>query len=175
MPPLAELANVDIESLFRQGRVAMFAGGAADGNYNSKGFTAKVAEMPMGTQHATQLYIADMGINAHTTVNKDVVFKAYAALLDAIDHWKLVPPVQQYAANLESISIPDAPGGHTPADRIQPILNSMKYAQPLRDVKNMSNYWTVMGNDLYQPILSGQTTPDKALQKAETDLNALIK
>ena len=175
VPPLAELANVDIESLFRQGRVAMFAGGAADGNYNSKGFTAKVAEMPMGTQHATQLYIADMGINAHTTVNKDVVFKAYAALLDAIDHWKLVPPVQQYAANLESISIPDAPGGHTPADRIQPILNSMKYAQPLRDVKNMSNYWTVMGNDLYQPILSGQTTPDKALQKAETDLNALIK
>jgi multiple sugar transport system substrate-binding protein len=174
VPPLAELANVDIESLFRQGRVAMFAGGAADGNYNTNGFTAKIAEMPKGTQHASFLWIADLAINAHTQKDKDVVFKAYVALLDAIDHWKVVPPVKQYAQNLDQISIPDAPGGHTPADRIPVILDSMQYARSPQLIPKMDKYYTVLTNDIYQPVLSGKTTAQAAAKQAASDLSALL-
>lgn len=174
VPPLSKLANVDIEDLFRQGRVAMFAGGAADGNYETNGFTAKIAEMPKGTQHATYLYIADLAINAHSKVDKDLLYQAYIAILDGIDHWKVVPPVKQYAQNLQDISIPDAPGGHTPADRVPVILNSMKYARAPRVVKNMTQYWTILGNDVYQPILMGQKTAQQAADQATKDLNAIL-
>ncbi|GGJ00585.1 hypothetical protein GCM10010885_07230 [Alicyclobacillus cellulosilyticus] len=176
VPPLAELANVNIEDLFVQGRVAMFAGGAADGNYKTQGFTAKIAEMPMGTQHATFLWLADLGIYAHSKVDKDTLVKAYAALLDAIDHWKIVPPVKQYAAHLDQISIPDAPGGHTPKDRIPVILDSMQYARAPRLVPNMNQYWTALTNDIYQPILSGtKDTPQQLAQKAAQDLQKALK
>ncbi|QQE77738.1 sugar ABC transporter substrate-binding protein [Alicyclobacillus sp. SO9] len=173
IPPLAQLANVNIESLYRQGRVAMFAGGAADGNYNSQGFTAKIAPMPKGSQNATFLYLANLAINAHTKKNKDVVFQAYAALLKAINHWKVVPPVKQYAKNLSQISVPDAPGGHTPQDRIPVILQSMKYARAPR--LTPTNYYTILSNDIYQPILSGSTTPQKAAQKAAKALDKAIQ
>jgi len=175
VPPLAKLANVDIEDLFRQGRVAMFAGGAADGNYDTNGFTAKIQQMPMGTTHATDLYIADLAINAHSKVPKEDLYLAYTALLDGIDHWKIVPPVKQYAANLQDIVVPGAPGNHTPSDRIQPILESLKYAKVIPVVKNMANYWNIMSNDIYQPLLLGQMTPQQAAQKAEQDLNANLK
>jgi multiple sugar transport system substrate-binding protein len=177
VPSQAELANVDIEDLFRQGKVAMFMGGAADGNYSAKGFTAKVAPIPKGTQQVTDLGVYDMAINAHTKVDKDVAFKAFVALLDGIDHWKVVPPVKQYAANLEKIEIPDAPGGHTPADRIQPILESMKHARTYQTLSNptaMQNFWNVLANDVYEPLLLGQETPAQIAKKTQADLNALL-
>jgi multiple sugar transport system substrate-binding protein len=102
------------------------------------------------------------------------VFKAYMALLDAIDHWKVVPPVKQYAQNLDQINIPDAPGGHTPADRIPVILDSMQYAQSPQVIAKMDKYYTVLTNDIYQPILSGKTTAEAAAKQAASDLNALL-
>ncbi|WAH39152.1 ABC transporter substrate-binding protein [Alicyclobacillus dauci] len=178
VPTQAELANVDIEDLFRQGKVAMFMGGAADGNYAAQGFTAKVAMVPKGTQEVTDLGVYDMAINAHTSVDKDTVFKAYMALLDGIDHWKVVPPVKQYAQNLGQISVSDAPGGHTPTDRIQPILDSMKFARMYRSLSDptaMQNYWNVLANDVYEPLLLNHETPQQIAQKTQTDLNALLK
>ncbi|WAH43046.1 sugar ABC transporter substrate-binding protein [Alicyclobacillus fastidiosus] len=178
VPTQAELANVDIEDLFRQGKVAMFMGGAADGNYDAQGFTAKIAVLPKGTQEVTDLGIDDMAINAHTNVDKDTVFQAYMALLNGIDHWKVVPPVKQYAQNLSQISVSDAPGGHTPADRIQPILESMKYARLYRNISDptaMQNYWNVLANDVYEPLLLDKETPQQIAQKTQTDLSALVK
>ncbi|WP_081411879.1 ABC transporter substrate-binding protein [Alicyclobacillus herbarius] len=178
VPSQAELANVDIEDLFRQGKVAMFAGGAADGNYAAKGFMAKVAPLPKGAVQVTDLGIDDMAINAHTKVNKDTVFKAFVALLDGIDHWKVVPPIKQYAANLEAMDVPDAPGGHTPKDRIQPILTSMDHARMLRMLPNptaQQNFWNVLSNDVYEPLLLGKESPQQIAKKTQDDLNALLK
>lgn len=178
VPSQAELANVDIEDLFRQGKVAMFMGGAADGNYAAQGFTAKVAVLPKGTQQVTDLGIDDMAINAHTKVDKETVFKAYMALLDAIDHWKIVPPIKQYAANLEQMDVPDAPGGHTPADRVQPILDSMKVARLYQTLPNptaMQNFWNVLANDVYEPLLMNTSTPEEIAKKTQADLDALLK
>lgn len=172
-PPPSQLANVDSEDLFRQGRVAMFAGGAADGNYDTKGFTAKVAEMPIGTQPATYLYVADMAINAKVK-NPDLAFQAMCALLEKIDHWKVLTPIKQYAANLADIEIPDAPNGHTPQDRIAPILNSAKYARLPLQIQDMTDYYNIMSNDIYQPILSAKTDAATAAAKAASDLQAIL-
>lgn len=175
VPPLAKLANVNIEDLFLQGKVAMFAGGAADGNYNATGFTAKIQQIPMGTKHASDLYLADLAINAKSSVSTQDLYQAYTALLNGIDHWKVVPPVRQLANQLESIDVPGAPGNRTPADRIAPILASLKYAQVIPVIKNMSNYWTIMGNDIYQPLLLGTLTPKQVAAKAQADLTANLK
>lgn len=178
VPTQAELTNVNIEDLFRQGKVAMFMGGAADGNYDAQGFTAKVQVLPKGVKQVTDLGIDDMAINSHTKVDKDLVFQAYMALLDATDHWKVVPPVKKYAANLEQLEVSDAPGGHTPKDRIQPILTSMKiarvYEQP-KDPTKMQNVANVLANDVYEPLLLGTSTPEQIASKTQSDLDAAIK
>jgi multiple sugar transport system substrate-binding protein len=156
----------------------MFMGGAADGNFAAKGFTAKVAVLPRGTQQVTDLGVSDMAINAHTSVNKDTVFKAFCALLDGIDHWKVVPPIKQYAAALDKMNIPDAPGGHLPKDRIKPILDSMKTArmyQSLPDPAKMQNYWNILTNDVYTPLMLNSETPQQIAKKADADFNALLK
>ncbi|MDI3298050.1 MAG: sugar ABC transporter substrate-binding protein [Bacillota bacterium] len=173
-PPLSQLANVDIEDLFRQGRVAMFAGGAADGNYQTHGFTAKVAELPRGTQPASFLYVADMAINAKAK-DPDLAFRAMMALLEKIDHWKVLPPIKTYAADLQSIQVPDAPGGHTPADRVRPILDSMEYARTPQQIRDMTDYYNILANDIYQPILSGRSSAEAAARKAARDLDAILK
>lgn len=178
VPTQAELANVSVEDLFKQGKVAMFMGGAADGNYDAQGFTAKIAMLPKGTQQVTDIGISDIAINAHTKVDKDVVFQAYMALCDGIDHWKVVPPIKQYASNLGAMDIPDAPGGHTPADRIQPILDSMKIARLYRQLPNPTanqNYWNVLSNDVYEPLLMNNSTPAAIAKKTQDDMNALLK
>ena len=156
----------------------MFMGGAADGNFDAKGFQAKVAILPKGTKRVTDIGMSDIGINAHTKLNKDVVFKAYMALIDGIDHWKIVLPVKQYAANLEQMNIPDAPNGHLPKDRVQPILDSMKVARLYRQINDpsaMQKYWNVLSNDVYEPLLLNKQSPKQIAKKTQADLTALLK
>jgi multiple sugar transport system substrate-binding protein len=79
------------------------------------------------------------------------------------------------AAKLGSIYVNSAPGGHIPAVRIPTILDSMKFARPLRPLKNMTQYYNIETNDLYDPILLGTMNAKQAAQKAESALNALVK
>lgn len=180
IPPQSAIANVAIEDLFRAGKIGMFIGGADDGVYHTQGFKAKIAMIPRGTQPTNFLWMADLAVNAHAK-HLPQVMQAYFQLLTAIDHWKIVSPVKTFATAqvIRSINLHDpyAPGDHTPPDRIPVILDSLKYARRYRmlhDPTLMSKYWTVLSNDIYEPILLGKATPAQAAAQAEKDLNAII-
>lgn len=180
VPPQAAIANVAIEDLFRAGKLGMFIGGADDGVYNTRGFKATVATVPRGTRQANFLWMADLAVNRRAP-DKNVVMDAYFQLLAAIDHWKIVSPVLPFANArvIESVNLhnPHAPSGHTPASRIAVIMSSLRHARRYRMLKNaaqMAKYWTVLANDLYEPILLQKATPAQAARTAAKDLDAII-
>ncbi len=180
VPPQAAIANVAIEDLFRAGKLGMFIGGADDGVYNTRGFTATVATVPRGTHAANFLWMADLAVNRRAP-DKNVVMDAYFQLLAAIDHWKIVSPVLPFATAkvIESVNLhnPHAPQDHTPASRIPVIMASLKHAQRYRMLKNaaeMGKYWTVLSNDLYEPLLLQKETPQQAAQATAKALDAVI-
>jgi hypothetical protein len=51
----------------------------------------------------------------------------------------------------------------------------MKFARQLRPLKNMTKYYDIESNDLYDPILLGTESAKQAAQKTQTALNAFLK
>ncbi len=176
VPPQAAIENLNIEDLFRQGKVAMFLGGANDGNYTyaNHPIDTAIAPIPRGTKQVTGSYVAEIAVNAKAA-NPKIVVEAYLDLLAAYAHTHVVPPLKSFAKNLKNIAVTSAPGGRIPAARIPVILDSMKFARPLRPMQNMTQYYNIMTNDLYDPILLGTSTAKAAALKAETDMNNYLK
>ncbi len=176
IPPQAQIENLNIEDLFRQGKVAMFLGGANDGNYTygNHRINTAIAPIPRGTQQVTGDYVAEIAVNAKAA-NPKLVVQAYLDILTAYAHTHVAPPIRQYAQRLKTIYVNSAPGGHIPAARIPIILDSMKFARSLRPMQNMTNYYNIETNDLYDPILLGTSSAKAAAQKAETDMNNYLK
>ncbi len=176
IPPQSAIENLNIEDLFRQGKVAMFLGGANDGNYtyNNHPIHTAIAVVPRGTKHVTGNWVGEIGVNPKAPHAKLVV-QAYLDLLRAYAHTHVVPPVKSYAAKLGSVYVSSAPHGHIPPVRVPIILDSMKYARPLRPLKNMTQYYNIETNDLYDPILLGTMNVQQAAQKAEQALNTMVK
>ena len=178
IPPQAAIENISIENLFSEGKVAMFLGGANDGNYtwNNKPIPTAIAPVPRGTKEVTGNYIAEIGVNAKTK-NPALAVKALLELLTQYGKFHVVPPVKQFAtaAKLESMDIPGAPNNKIPKSRISTIVGSMKFARPQRALADMTQFNNIEMNDLYDPILLGSETAQQAADKAEQDLNNMLK
>lgn len=176
IPPQSAIQNLSIEDLFRQGKVAMFMGGSDDGNYtyNNKPINTAIAPVPRGTTQATDSYIAEIAANAKAK-NPALVTQAFFALVQGMSDDQIVPPIKQYADTMEQISIPSAPNGHLPKDRLPVIKDSMKFARPIQPFPDMTQYSSILTNDIYDPILLGNSTAQAAAAKAAKDFNNYLQ
>lgn len=54
----------------------------------------------------------------------------------------------------------------------------MKFARLYRTLPNptaMQNFWNVLANDVYEPLLLNTSTPEEIAKKTQADLDALLQ
>ena len=149
-PPLDIVLERGLSNLFRDGRVAMFAGGAADDLDRTRDLRVTVRELPTGPggARATFAWNAGLHISAETRRPK-LAFEAWKDLLDAIQHWKIAPPKRSLASEIERIE----PRKARAADVIR---RSMEYMRPIRVIRERKLWNSEIHRLFKQPLVRGE-------------------
>lgn len=167
-PPLDIVLERGISNLFRDGRVAMFAGGAADDLDSVSGLRVVVREVPAGPTgvRATFAWNAGLHVSAGTR-HPALAFEAWKALLDAIQHWKIAPPRRSLAAEIETIQ----PRKAAAADVIR---RSMEYMRPIRVIRERRQWDSTLSRLFKQPLLRGEGDARRLADQAAPLLEEIV-
>lgn len=160
--------------LAKNGRVAMFFGGAADdldyaNSKDPKFAEMKVALVPKGPQNrATFAWTASTVIN-NTTQNPDAAYDALVELTEGIQNWKIVAP-RKSLANAQTIvaSVPEKQAS------AEVIVQALADARSLRIVPKQSEWDTAFWEKFKDPLYRKQGTAQSLAEQALPDLNAAL-
>lgn len=146
-PPMDVVLERGISNLFRDGRVAMFAGGAADDLDRTEGLRVVVRELPAGPggTRATFAWNAGLCISAETR-RPALAFEAWKDVLDAIQGWKIAPPRRSLAREIERIEPRKARAAEV-------IRRSMEYMRPIRVIRERKRWDAELGRLFEQPLI----------------------
>ena len=153
-PSQSLIRDRGFDTMFRNGQVAMFMGGAAD-DLDSTVENVEAFMVPAGPDgtHATFADVLGMGINAKTK-NPDAAFDALLDLTDAIHHWKIMPP-RESLGNLETLQEMHP----QKAQSLEAIIASMEYARPYLYSEQYPNWDNVFTTQLIDPMVNSGTDP----------------
>ncbi|MFS0725705.1 ABC transporter substrate-binding protein [Paenibacillus sp. 1P07SE] len=142
------------DTMFRNGQVAMFMGGAAD-DLDSTVENVEAFMVPAGPTgiHATFGDVLGMGINAKTS-HADAAFDALLDLTDAIHHWKIMPP-RESLGTLETLQEMHP----QKAQSLEAIIASMEYARPYLFSEQYPSWDNVFTTQLIDPMVNSGTDP----------------
>jgi len=160
--------------LAKNGKVAMFFGGAADDLDYAHTKDAKFAEMkvslvPKGPQNrATFAWTAATVINK-ATANPDAAYEALVDLTEGIQRWKIVAP-RKSLANVESISA-SVPQKQASAPV---IVQALSDARALNVVPAQSEWDTTFWEKFKDPLYRKQGSVEDLAKQALPDLNAIL-
>ena len=160
--------------LAKNGKVAMFFGGAADDldiahTKDARFAEMKVALVPQGPQNrATFAWTASTVINA-ATANPGPAYDALVDLTEGIHHWKIVAP-RKSLANAETI-VASVPDKQTSAPV---IVQALADARSLRIVPQQSAWDTAFWEKFKDPLYRKQGTAQDLAKQALPDLNAAL-
>ena len=161
--------------LAKNGKVAMFFGGAADdldyAHTNDPQFAEmRVALVPKGpANRATFAWTASTVINAGTK-NPDQAYDALVELTEGIHHWKIVAP-RQSLANVETIAA-SVPLKQASAET---IVKAMPDARSFRIIPRQSEWDTTFYEQFQDPLFHQKGTAEDLAQQAKTQLDALFQ
>lgn len=153
-PSQSLIRDRGFDTMFRNGQVAMFMGGAAD-DLDSTVENVEAFMVPAGPDgtHATFADVLGMGINSKTK-NPDAAFDALVDLTDAIHHWKIMPP-RESLGNLETLQEMHP----QKAQSLEAIIASMEYARPYLYSEQYPNWDNVFTTQLIDPMVNSGTDP----------------
>jgi multiple sugar transport system substrate-binding protein len=161
--------------LAKNGKVAMFFGGASDDldtahAKDPKFADLKVALVPNGPKNrATFAWTASTVINK-ATKNADAAYDALIELTDGIQHWKIVAPRKSLAtAEMIVASVP------AKKDAAATILQALPDARSFRIVPRQAEWDTAFFEKVQDPLFRKQGTAADLINKALPDLNATLK
>lgn len=160
--------------LAKNGKVAMFFGGAADDlsyahEKDPKFVNMKMALVPKGPKNrATFSWTAATVINAATKY-PDQAYDALVDLTEGIDHWKIVAP-RKSLANVETIaaSVP------LKRDGADVIIKALPDARAYRIVPRQSDWDTAFLEEFQDPLFHKQGTVEDLAKKVRPDLEAAL-
>jgi multiple sugar transport system substrate-binding protein len=149
-PPVDTVLERGISNLFRDGRVAMFAGGAADDLDRIEGLPVVVRELPSGPggRRATFAWNAGLHVSAATR-RPELAYKAWKDLLAAIQAWKIAPPRRSLASQIETIEPRKAAAAEV-------IRRSMEYMRPIRLIRERRQWDSVLDRLFKGPLVRGE-------------------
>jgi multiple sugar transport system substrate-binding protein len=160
--------------LAKNGKVAMFYGGAGDDlDYahakDPKFAEMKVALVPKGPKNrATFAWTASTVINA-ATKNPDQAYAALVDLTDGIQHWKIVAPRKSLAAaEIIAASVP------LKQDSAAMILKALPDARSFRIVPKQSDWDKAFFDEFQDPLFHKKGTADDLIKQAMPDLLAAL-
>lgn len=160
--------------LAKNGKVAMFFGGAADDldyahTKDPKFAEMKIALVPKGPKsRATFAWTASTVINAGSK-NPDAAYAALVELTEGIHHWKIVAP-RLSLANPETIA------ASVPAkqDAAEMIIKALPDARSFRIVPKQSDWDTVFWEQFQDPLFHKKGSAEELAKLAKTDLEAAL-
>jgi multiple sugar transport system substrate-binding protein len=160
--------------LAKNGRVAMFYGGAGDDldyahTKDPKFAELKIALVPKGPQsRATFAWTASTVINA-ATANPDQAYAALVELTDGIQHWKIVAPRKSLAtAEIIAASVPQK------QDSAAMILAALPDARSFRIVPKQSDWDKAFFDQFQDPLFHRKGTAEELIKQALPDLEAAL-
>jgi multiple sugar transport system substrate-binding protein len=160
--------------LAKNGKVAMFYGGAGDDLDYAHAKDAKFAEMkialvPKGPKdRATFAYTASTVINA-ATKNPDAAYDALVELTDGIHHWKIVAPRKSLAtAEVIAASVPLKQASAAM------ILKALPDARSFRIVPKQSDWDKAFFDQFQDPLFHKKGTAEDLVKQVMPDLNAAL-
>lgn len=159
------------DTMFKNGQVAMFMGGAADATETQVKFKCKVVEVPAGPTGTKATFgdVLGMGINKNTK-NKDAAFQALVDLTDAIQQWKVMPP-RKSMATLDAMN-----KLHPERSAAMPeIIKSMEFAKQYRYYANYPDWDNIFWTQLMDPIVNSHGDPAKLVPTVKPQLDAKLK
>jgi multiple sugar transport system substrate-binding protein len=160
--------------LAKNGRVAMFFGGAADDLDYAHTKDPKFAEMKMALvpkgpkSRATFAWTASTVINAATKY-PDQAYDALVELTEGIHHWKIVAPRKSLAtAEVIAASVPQK------QDSAAMIIKALPDARSFRIVPKQSDWDTVFWEQFQDPLFHKKGTAEELARQAKPDLEAAL-
>jgi multiple sugar transport system substrate-binding protein len=172
VPSQQTIKDQGFDTMFKNQEVAMFMGGAADSLETQVKFNCGVYEVPSGPTGKKVTFgdLYGMAINAKTK-NPDVAFKAFIDLTNAIQEWKVVPPLKS-EVNVDALKKlhPDRS-----TDTLGTIVKSMSYAEGFRYFVNYPDWDNIFWNQLMDPIINNKANPDDLIPKVKPQLDNVLK
>lgn len=171
VPSQQTIKDRGFDTMFKQGQVAMFMGGAADSiETQVSGFTCKLAVVPQGPTGIQATFEDEYGmaVNAKSK-HADAAYQALIDLTQAIQEWKMVPPRKSMDTETELEKLhPDRKAA------IPVILDSVKIARPYRYYKNYADWDNVFENQILDKIINGQGDPATLAKQNKAALKATL-
>ena len=173
--PESVITEQGFGELAKNGKVAMFYGGASDdldtaNAVDPKFSLMKVALVPKGPKNrATFAWTGSTVINA-ATKNPAAAYDALVDLTEGIQHWKIVAP-RKSLASVETIvaSVP------AKKDSAAMILLALPDARSFRIIPRQSEWDTAFFEKVQDPLFRKQGTTADLVTKALPELNAILK
>jgi multiple sugar transport system substrate-binding protein len=158
--------------LAKNGKVAMFFGGAADDLDTAHSVDARfavlnVALVPSGPKNRTTFaWTASTVINA-ATKNPQAAYDALVDLTEGIDHWKIIAP-RKSLANVATIvaSVP------AKKDSAATLILAMPDARAFRNVPRQNEWDTTFWEKFQDPLYQGKGTAADLAKQARPELEA---
>jgi len=161
--------------LAKNGKVAMFFGGAGDDLDYAHSKDARFAEMKMALvpkgpkNRATFAWTASTVINA-ATKNPQAAYDALVDLTEGIQHWKIVAPRKSLAtAAVIAASVP------LKKDSAAVILQALPDARSFRIVPRQSEWDTAFWEKFQDPLYQGKGTATDLAKTARPQLEIALK
>ncbi len=167
--PLDVVLERGISNLFRDGCIAMFAGGSADDLDRTQGLRVVVRELPAGPggRRATYAWHAGLSISAGTR-HPERAFEAWKALLDAIQHWKIAPPRRSLTPLIEEIAPHKAPAADV-------IRRSMEYMRTVPVIREQKRWQSILGRRFKEPLVRCEADARTLAEGVEPLLKGLVE
>lgn len=173
--PQNVIAEQGFGELAKNGKVAMFFGGAADDLDYAHAKDARFAELkialvPKGPQNRqTFAWTASTVINA-ATKNPQAAYDALVDLTEGIQHWKIVAPRKSLAtADVLTASVPDK------AASAALILQALPESRSFRIVPRQSEWDSTFFEKFQDPLFQKQGAAEDLARAARPELEALLQ
>jgi multiple sugar transport system substrate-binding protein len=172
--PQSVITEQGFGELAKNGKVAMFFGGAADDLDYAHSKDARFAEMkvtlvPKGPKNRqTFAWTASTVINA-ATKSPDAAYQALVDLTDGIHHWKIVAPRKSLASvDVIAASVPDKKAS------AEMILKALPDARSFRIVPRQNEWDTSFWEKFQDPLFQGKGTVEELAKSARAELEPLL-
>ncbi len=168
-PTATQVKDQGFDTMFINGKVAMFIGGAADSLETRDGMKGQaqaflVPKGPGGNRQ-TVAYIAFTSVNAKTK-NKDAAFAALADITDGIQKWK-VPVPRKSLSTKEAIQKAQP---KRPAGSIDTIIAALPDAKAAPVFPNYAQWADVWSTQFIDPLFRGKDTAANLAKKVRPQL-----
>jgi multiple sugar transport system substrate-binding protein len=152
-PPEAVIQEQGFGEMFKNGKVAMFMGGAADDLDRVEGLDVGVVAVPAGPAGRPTFAWTASTVVAGQTDYPEIAYEALVKLTDGIHHWKIVAP-RKSLATAEGITEAEP----RKADSAEAIAQAVPFMRAFNIIPSHQEWDSIFWGEFMDPLFHGEGT-----------------